>query len=333
MARRPGDRHHGLREHGNRRHCAIRAGAYDFVPKPFDLDALVLSVSRALEHHQLKSEVRRLRAAVGQAGWADDFIGASPPVQELRSMLQRAAVTDATVLITGETGTGKEVVARVLHQHGKRRAGPSSQSIARRCRKRCSRASSSGTCAERLPTRARARSASSGARTSGTLFLDEIGEMPVWSPGEAAAGSRAALGAAGRLEREVPFDSRIVAATNRDLEQAVAGRAISESDLYYRLNVLHVPYPAPRARRRHHAPGSALSGAFREAARSGPVEGISKPAAERLMAYPGPATCASSGTPSSERSRSRDSITSPSTISPKGYGASNRDTSSLRATT
>ncbi len=266
---------------------AIRVGAYDFVPKPFDLDGLVLSVSRALEHHQLKSEVRRLRAAVGQAGWADDFIGASPPVQELRSMLQRAALTDATVLVTGETGTGKEVVARVLHQHGKRRAGPF---VAVNC--------------SALPEAlleselfGHVRGAFTDASSSkvglflgahqGTLFLDEIGEMPAGLQVKLLRALEQRVVRPVGAEREVPFDARIVAATNRDLEQAVQEGRFRE-DLYYRLNVLHVPLPPLRARggdimllAQHF-----LVHFAKQSERA--VQGISKAAAERLMAYPWP---------------------------------------------
>jgi two-component system response regulator HydG len=103
---------------------AMRAGAYDFITKPFDIQALSLVVERANQHHRLKSEVKRLRAAVGQAGWGNDIIGSSSSITELRSMLGRISTTEATVLITGETGTGKEVAARSLHQHGRRRSGP-----------------------------------------------------------------------------------------------------------------------------------------------------------------------------------------------------------------
>src|SRR5687768_417362 len=103
---------------------AMRAGAYDFVTKPFDIDALAIVVDRAVEHHILRSEVKRLRAAVGQAGWGDDIIGRSAAVAEMRSVLERVSKTEATVMITGETGTGKEVAARVLHNQGRRRGRP-----------------------------------------------------------------------------------------------------------------------------------------------------------------------------------------------------------------
>jgi len=134
---------------------AMRAGAYDFITKPFDIEALALAISRAFQHHQLKSEVKRLRAAVGQAGWGDDLIGTSAPILELRALLERIAHTDATVLVTGETGTGKEVVARVLHQQVNAATARSWLSTAPRYRKRCSRVPSSATCEALSRTRAR----------------------------------------------------------------------------------------------------------------------------------------------------------------------------------
>ncbi|MEO8182293.1 MAG: sigma-54 dependent transcriptional regulator [Deltaproteobacteria bacterium] len=203
---------------------AMRAGAYDFITKPFDIEALALSIERAFQHHQLKSEVKRLRAAVGQAGWGDDILGTSAPVLELRALLERIAHSDTTVLVTGETGTGKEVVARVLHQHGKRRSGPFVPVNCSALPEPLLESSLFG----------HVRGAFTDARNSkqglfleahgGTLFLDEIGDMP--------------LGLQAKLLR---------AATNRDLDQAVQEGRFRE-DLYYRLNVLHVSLPALRSR-------------------------------------------------------------------------------------
>jgi DNA-binding NtrC family response regulator len=255
---------------------AIRAGAYDFIPKPFDVDALTLAVERAFQHQQLKSEVKRLRAAVGRGSWGDDVIGTSAAVNELRSVLERIAKIDTTVLITGETGTGKEIVAKVLHKHGKRSQGPF---VALNC--------------SALPEAllestlfGHVRGAFTDARSNrlgvfleanhGTLFLDEIGEMPVPLQAKLL-----------RALEEVPFDARIVVATHRDLEEAVHDGRFRE-DLYYRLNVLHVALPPLRSRG-----GDVMLLAqhflvhFAEQLGRG-VQGISEAAAHRLMAYPWP---------------------------------------------
>ncbi len=266
---------------------AIRAGAYDFIIKPFDVDTLTLAVERAFQHHELKSEVKRLRAAVGQAGWGDDIIGSSPAVLELRSLLERVASGDTTVLITGETGTGKEVVARVLHHQGKRSKG---RFVAVNC--------------SALPEPlleselfGYVRGAFTDARGSkvglfreadgGSLFLDEIGDMPsgVQVKLLRALEDRRVRPLGGNSE--LAFDARIIAATNRDLEDAVQDGRFRE-DPYYRLNVLQIHLPPLRSRG-----GDILLLAqhflmhfARQAEKA--VAGLSKPAAERLMAYSWP---------------------------------------------
>jgi two-component system response regulator HydG len=248
---------------------------------------LTLVVRRAERHHRLHTEVKRLRAAAGQAGWGDDILGSSTVVKELRSVLERVAATESTVLITGETGTGKEVVARTLHQHGRRR---NETFVAVNC--------------SALPEAlleselfGHVRGAFTDARASrpglfveahqGTLFLDEIGEMP---PGTQVKLLRAIEERTVRPvggEGETAFDARIIAATNRDIELAVQEGKFRE-DLFYRLNIVHVALPPLRARG-----GDILILAqhflvhFASQANPG-VVGISQAAAEKLVAYSWP---------------------------------------------
>jgi DNA-binding NtrC family response regulator len=202
-------------------------------------------------------------------------------------MLERVSNTQATVLITGETGTGKEVAARSLHHHGRRRSGPF---VAVNC--------------SALPEAlleselfGHVRGAFTDARSNrpgmfveadrGTLFLDEIGEMPqaVQAKLLRALEERRVRPVGG--DGEVPFDARIIAATNRDLEQAVQSGEFRE-DLFYRLNVVHVAIPPLRSR------GSdvlVLAQHFlTQFAGQSPLEivGLSESAAERLLAYPWP---------------------------------------------
>ena len=103
---------------------AIRAGAYDFITKPIEIEALVLVLERAVQHRMLRQEVRRLRSAVERRSGADEILGESPAIVAVKSMVERIAEADATVLISGESGTGKEVVARALHRLSKRAKGP-----------------------------------------------------------------------------------------------------------------------------------------------------------------------------------------------------------------
>jgi two-component system response regulator HydG len=266
---------------------ALRAGAYDFITKPFDIQALALVVERASQHHRLRSEVKRLRAAVGQAGWGDDIVGTSVPVSEMRSMLERVSGSDATVLITGETGTGKEVAARALHQHGKRRTGPF---VAINCSALPEALLESELFGHVRGAFTDARSGRTGLFVEahkGTLFLDEIGDMPhgIQVKLLRAIEERRVRPVGGDLE--IPFDARIIAATHRDLEQAVQDGTFRE-DLFYRLNVVNIALPALRSR------GSdilLLSQHFltQFAAQTNPgVVGISQTAAEKLLAYTWP---------------------------------------------
>lgn len=266
---------------------AIRAGAYDFLTKPFDVDALLLAVARAIRHRELTSEVKRLRAAVGEAGWDGELIGSSPPIMVLRGLLQRVAESDATVLVTGESGTGKEVVARLLHSAGRRRNAPFMGV-------NCATLSESQLESELF---GHVRGAFPDARTPrpglfveaerGTVVIDEVGEMPLTLQAKLvrALEERRVRPIGGSTD--VPFDVRVIAITNRDLDQAVQEGRFRE-DLYHRLNVLHVPVPPLRSRG-----GDVLLLAqhFVElfAKNSGrPVKGLSKPAAERLLGYPWP---------------------------------------------
>ncbi len=266
---------------------ALRAGAYDFITKPFDIQTLTLVVERAHQHHRLKSEVKRLRAAIGQAGWGDDIVGTSGPIVELRSVLERIAGTETTVLITGETGTGKEVAARALHQHGKRRTGPF---VAINCTALPEALLESELFGHVRGAFTDARSSRAGLFVdahNGTLFLDEIGDMPLGVQAKLlrAIEERRVRPVGGDVE--IPFDARIIAATNRDLEQAVQDGAFRE-DLFYRLNVVNVALPALRSRG-----GDILLLAqhflaqFASQAKPG-VVGISKNAAEKLLVYTWP---------------------------------------------
>ena len=226
---------------------AIRAGAYDFVTKPLDLDALELCVRRAAQHRALREEVRRLRQTVHESRRFDELIGVSAAMRELYDLLERVAATEATVLVSGESGTGKEMVARALHQRGKRAAGPF---VAVNCAALPEALLESELFGHTRGAFTDVRQARPGLflqASGGTLLLDEIGELPLGVQAKLlrALQDRRVRPVGG--EHEVAFDARLICATNRDLEAAVEDERFRE-DLYYRINVIHVPLPPLRAR-------------------------------------------------------------------------------------
>jgi two-component system response regulator AtoC len=226
---------------------AIRAGAYDFITKPFQTDVLRLTLERAIQHRALRAEVTRLRRAVAEAQGFEGLIGTSEPMRRVYDLLDRVAETDATALITGESGTGKELVARALHARSRRRAGPF---VALNCAAMPEPLLESELFGHAKGAFTDAKAARTGLflqANGGVLFLDEIGEMPLaLQPKLLRALQERKVRPVG-ADAEVPFDARIVAATNRDLETAVEERRFRE-DLFYRINVITVPLPPLRAR-------------------------------------------------------------------------------------
>ena len=266
---------------------AIRAGAYDFVEKPINLDALKLTISRAVEHRRLEHEVKRLRAEAGGKSAMDELLGTSASMSAVREMIDRISDSDASVLISGESGTGKEVVARLLHKTGRRSGGPF---VAVNCAAIPEPLLESelfghvkGAFTDARTTRPGLLVQSSG----GTLFLDEIGDMPLGLQPKLlrALQDRRVRPVGG--DGEIPFDARIVSATHRDIHSAVEERLFRE-DLFFRINVIHIELPPLRARG---ADALLLSQRFIETlpkAKGVRVSGLSRAAAKKIAAYPWP---------------------------------------------
>jgi two-component system response regulator HydG len=265
--------------------AAIRAGAYDFITKPFEVDVLELTLRRAVQHRVLREEVKRLRRAVEdrERGF-EDLIGQSPAMLSVKELVQRVAETDTSVLITGESGTGKEVVARALHQRSRRSEGPF---VAINCAAMPEALLESELFGHEKGAFTDAKAKTPGLfvqATGGTLFLDEIGDMPLGLQPKLLRALQERkvrpVGGGG----EIGFDARIIAATNRDLETAVDEKRFRE-DLYYRINVIHVQLPPLRARGNDVL---LLAQAFLQqlATQSGKnVVGLSTAAAEKILSY------------------------------------------------
>jgi two-component system, NtrC family, response regulator HydG len=266
---------------------AMRAGAYDFITKPVDSALLALSVARATQHGHLHAELRRLKDAMKVTTAPDGISGSSRAMQRVHETVARVAGSDASVLLRGETGVGKELVARRIHATSGLGSGPF---VAINC------AAVPATLLE-SELFGHARGAFTDARAErtglfvrahqGTLFLDEIGELPVeLQPKLLRALQERCVRPVGS-NTEVPFEARLIAASNRDLEEEVEQKRFRE-DLYYRINVVQVDLPPLRKR-----DGDVLELAqhFLEqhATRSGKqLLGLSPEVAEKLMSYQWP---------------------------------------------
>ncbi|MET0790437.1 MAG: sigma-54 dependent transcriptional regulator [Polyangiaceae bacterium] len=226
---------------------AIRAGAYDFITKPFDIDVVAIAIERAVKHGVLTREVQRLQRAVDESRRFDELLGASPAMKEVYDLLERVGESESTVLVSGESGTGKELVARALHRRSKRSAGPF---VAINCAAMPEQLLESELFGHTKGAFTDARNARPGLfvqAKGGTIFLDEIGDMPIGlQPKLLRALQERTVRPVGG-DTETAIDVRVVAASNRDLETAIEERKFRE-DLYYRINVIHVELPPLRAR-------------------------------------------------------------------------------------
>ncbi len=266
---------------------AIRAGAYDFVTKPVEIEALAIAVRRAAEHRALRGQLARLEEVLANTRGRGGLIGASPAMQQIYQLIDQVSATDATVLITGESGTGKEVVARAIHERSKRKDGPF---VALNCAAVPEPLLESELFGHSKGAFTDAKQNRQGLfqqATGGTLFLDEVGEMALTTQPKLLRALQERRVRPVGAEAEIATDVRLVTATNRDLEEMVEDKRFRE-DLYYRINVIHIPLPPLRTRGgdvlllaqhmlRHYA-----------TVLDKKMVGLSAGAAERMLAYEWP---------------------------------------------
>ncbi len=224
---------------------ATKQGAFDFLPKPLDLEKLFIVVRNAIERKSLVSEVRRMKESVEGA---NAILGRSQEIRDVLKTIERVAPTESRILITGENGSGKELVAKALHRLSKRNAGAMIEV-------NCAAIPNELIESELFGHEKGAFTGATGTRVGkfeladgGTLFLDEIGDMSV----NAQAKVLRALEES-KIERvggskQIPVDVRVIAATNKNLPDAIRQRLFRE-DLYHRLNVIPIRVPALRERR------------------------------------------------------------------------------------
>ena len=267
---------------------SIRQGAYHYLTKPFPPEELEIFLRRALEAHKLQIEAGRLRKALREHQPIEGLVGSSPAMREVVELVDRLAVVDVPVLIQGETGTGKSLVAGAIHARSARAKGPF---VSINCAALPeplleselfghAKGAFTGATSERAGLFAEAE--------AGTLLLDEIGELPLAIQAKLLhvleRGSVRPVGSS----RERPVDVRIIAATHRDLPEMARNQKFRE-DLLYRLDVVAIEIPALRHRREDILPlVQHFLETFRAKYPSSPVTGFTPAVMRRLMDHPWP---------------------------------------------
>jgi two-component system NtrC family response regulator len=236
--------------HGSVSHAmtAVRAGADDYLEKPFQREAMLFSIERTLRRRELESENRRLSEALGERDRLVGLVGEAPPMQQVLRRLEKLGRTDATVLVTGESGTGKELAARALHALSRRKDGPFVAVNCAAIPEGLIEAEFFGAEKGAFTGAEATRLGRFEAASDGTLFLDEVGELPAGMQPKLLRVLQESRVARVGANEELPVDVRIVAATNRDLAAEVAAGRFRE-DLFYRLNVVSLLMPPLRERR------------------------------------------------------------------------------------
>ncbi|HEY0882021.1 MAG TPA: sigma-54 dependent transcriptional regulator [Archangium sp.] len=266
--------------------AAIRAGASDYLVKPIEPQRLAMAIQRSRHMRGLSNEVKRLRTLV-KSPTKGELIGDSPAMNKVMDLISRVAASDAAVLIAGESGTGKELVARALHANSARASGPFVAINSAAVPPTLLESELFGHVKGAFTDARGDRRGLFVEADNGTLFLDEVSEMPLEMQTKLlrALQQRTVRPVGG--QQEVPFNARLLTASNRDLEAEVRARRFRE-DLYYRINVVRIDVPPLRDRI-----GDVLLLAqhfLNRAAKMSnkPVRGFTAAAAEKLQAYDWP---------------------------------------------
>lgn len=218
---------------------AIKRGAYDYIAKPLDLNRLLITIRNAMEKASLVKETRTLKRKVSKTY---EMVGESEPIRKIRNMIERVAPTDARVMITGSNGTGKELVARWLHEFSNRSTAPFVEVNCAAIPGELIESVLFGHEKGSFTSAIKQRKGDFEQANGGTLFLDEIGDMSLAAQAKVlrALQENKIMRVGG--EKDIPVDVRVIAATNKDLRTEIENRNFRE-DLYHRLSVIliHVP--------------------------------------------------------------------------------------------
>jgi DNA-binding NtrC family response regulator len=267
--------------------AAVKHGAEHYLPKPLDESALLAVVERALDKARLLSETRGLRGRLRRSEGLGSILGDHPSIQRVRQVIEQVAPTAVTVLVSGETGTGKELVAKALHEQSPRVEGPF-------VKLNCAALAESILESELFGHERGAFTGATGRREGrfmqadgGTLFLDEVGEIPATTQVKLLRFLQEREFERVGGNETIHVDVRLIAATNRNLRELVAEGRFRE-DLFYRLNIVHVDVP-PLRERRADIRLLAVSLLSRLAEQHGrPIDGFTPDALEMLIAHDWP---------------------------------------------
>jgi DNA-binding NtrC family response regulator len=227
---------------------AIKLGAFDYLEKPVSPPQLLVATARALERRRLVELTLRLRAELESRHGTGRVVRSSPAMRRVMSLVSRVAPTDSTVLITGETGTGKDVIARTIHYNSRRREGPFVVADCASMTETLLESELFGHVRGAFTGAVKDRKGLAETARRGTLFLDEISGLSPRLQGNLLRLLQEKEVRPVGSDKPVPIDARIVAATNRELRELVAEGSFRE-DLFYRLSVFTIELPPLRERR------------------------------------------------------------------------------------
>ena len=224
---------------------SLRKGAYDYIQKPLDLNRLLVSLRNVLDRNSLVAETQRLRQKVQQE---NEIVGDSAAIQEVRTMMQRVASTNARVLITGENGTGKELVARGIHQQSALVNGPFIEVNCAAIPSELIESELFGHEKGAFTSAIKQRKGKFELACDGTLFLDEIGDMSLDAQAKVLRALQEQRITRVGGDKEIEVNPRVIAATNKNLQEEIKAGRFRE-DLYHRLSVILIHVPALRERK------------------------------------------------------------------------------------
>jgi DNA-binding NtrC family response regulator len=218
---------------------AIKKGAYDFIEKPLDLNRLLVTIRNAIERKDLVTETKVLRRKVSKTG---EMIGESPAIMAVKEMIEKVAPTDARVLITGSNGTGKELVARWLHEKSNRSDQPFVEVNCAAIPSELIESELFGHEKGAFTSAIKQRKGKFEQAHGGTIFLDEIGDMSLAAQAKVLRALQESVISRVGSDKDIKVDVRVLAATNKNLQEEIKAGAFRE-DLYHRLSVIvvHVP--------------------------------------------------------------------------------------------